>query len=271
MRPVCAHNTYHLGDCLIALHLLRSLAKQNPDRQFWFFASESYLVQLNEVVEDLPNLSLFSAESDQWLHNKHRSIDTWKEANLHWTKSKVRWNWVEHTLEHHKWTAKRLGFQSPFSHATHLLFDYPALGPSVDKLEGRWHSEWLICNSDPGSGQLKPMVGENSGYLDDLIWRIGQNHSVMTTQPAKGALCTRAMGHSVSMIGRYSIGCEHHIYVPNGPMWPCLNVHNHHLWNPKRKRIVVIDNGEDLTGLPWLQQVSRVEEAYDILRGENRI
>jgi hypothetical protein len=32
---------------------------------------------------------------------------------------------------------------------------------------------------------------------------------------------------------------------------------------------VLIDNGENLTGIPWLQQVSRVEEAFDILRGDN--
>ena len=269
MKPVSAHNTWHLGDCLIAAHLLRALAKRHPDRKFWFFISESYLGQMNELVEDIFNLSLFSFNSSQWAEEKHRSIDTWKDFRDHWNTSPFRWQWVDYTLEHHAWTAKRMGFKSPFTTATELLFDYPKLGPAVEARPSRWTSDFLICNSDPGSGQLTHMQGENSGYLNELIYKLGNNHSVMVTQPAHGALCTRAMGHSVSMIGQLSIGCKHHIYVPNGPMWPCISTHNHHLWGPDRRRIVLIDNGENLTGIPWLQQVSRVEEAFDILRGDN--
>lgn len=270
MKPVCSHNHYHLGDCLISAHLLRSLAKGNPDRQFWFFISEGYLPQMNEVVEDLPNLSLFSFNSDQWQHEKGRSVNMWKDFRDHWNTSPMRWNWVDYTLEHHRWTAWRMGFPPQFSVVTELLFDYPALGPSVEK-RPRWAAEFFISNSDPGSGQITHMQGENSGYLDDLIWKLSQHHSTMTTQPVKGSPCTRSMGHTVSLIGRCSVAYEHHILVPSGPFWPTLNVHNHHLWGPDRKRIVIIDNGEDLTGIPWLQQVSRVEEAYDILRHANLI
>ena len=271
MIPVCIHNHYHLGDALITAHLLRALAKKNPDRQFWFFLNGNIIVQVNEAVQDIRNISLFTFESHQWAAEKHRSIDSWKNADSHWERSRYRGDWVLHTIEHHAWTAKRLGFESPFDKPTDLLFDYPALGPAVAEPPPRWTSEFLICNSDPQSGQLSPMHHANTGYLDKLVRRIGNNHSVLTTQPTHGALCTQAMGHSVSMIGRLSVNCQHHIMIATGPMWPTLNTHNHHLWSPDRKRIVILDNGEKLTGIPWVQQVSRVEEAEDILRGENLI
>lgn len=271
MKPICAHNRYHIGDCLITAHLLRSIAKCHLDHQFWFFVNGNIIVQINEAVQDLPNIVLFTFESQQWEQEQHRSIDCWKNADAHWEKSGKRWDWGAHTLEHHTWTAKRLGFKPHFHHPTHLLFDYPALGESVSAIEGKWTSEWLCVNSDPQSGQLTPMHHANSGYLDKLVHRLGKNHSVLTTQPTHGALCTQAMGHSVSMIGRVSVRCQHHLMIATGPFWPCLNVHNHHLWNPKRKRIVILDNGERLDGMPWIQQVSRVEEAEDILRAENLI
>lgn len=269
MIPVCIHNRFHLGDALCTAHLLRSLAKSNPDCPFWFFVNANIAGQINEAVEDLPNLSLFTFESDQWRSEQNRSIDGWKNAEGHWEKSRVRWNWAEHQLEHHAWTAKRLGFQSPFSYPTHLLFDYPALGPAVDRFPDHWTSEFLVVNSDPQSGQLTPMHHPNSGYLDQLVWKLGQRHSVMTTKPTKGALCTQSMGHSISTIGKVSLWCEHHVCIATGPWWPTLNVHNNHLWTPERKRIVILDNGERFDGLPWIQQVSRVEEAEEILKAAN--
>lgn len=271
MIPLCLHNHYHIGDCLITAHLLRALAKRNPDRQFWFFVNGNIIAQINEAVQDYSNILLFTFESEQWAAERHRSVDTWKNFDGHWEHSRYRWDWVLHTIEHHAWTAKRVGFESPIAHAIDLLFDYPALGPSVSEPPKKWVSDWLICNSDPQSGQLSPMRQGNSGYLDKLIRKLGERASVLSTQPAHGALCTQAMGHSVSMIGRLSVSCKHHIMVATGPMWPTLNTHNNHLWTPERKRIVILDNGERLDGIPWVQQVSRVEEAEDILRGENLI
>lgn len=269
MNPISVHNRYHIGDCLITAHLLRALAKQHPDRTFWFFLNGNIIAQISEAVYDLPNISLFTFESAQWETEKHRSIDTWKNAEGWWEKSKYRWDWAQFTYNHHAWTARRMGFPSPFYHLTDLLFDYPALGPSVSSIEGSWTSEFLVVNSDPQSGQLKPMHHPNSGYLDKLIYKLGQNHSVLTTQPTHGALCTQAMGHTVSMIGRVSVRCKHHVMIATGPMWPTLNTHNHHCWNTERKRIVILDNGEKLTGIPCIQQVSCVEEAEEILKAEN--
>lgn len=264
-------NEFHIGDALCTAHLLRSLARLNPDARFHFFVNGNIIAQINEAVEDVPNIGLFTFESDQWSAERHRAISAWKNHQDHWVRSKHRWDWVHHQLEHHEWTAKRLGFETPFRYPTDLLFDYPALGPSMNELPSRWASDWFICNSDPRSGQFSPMCGENTGYLDKLIHRLGKLHSVITTQPTPSALCTQAMGHSVSMIGRFSVYCQHHIMIATGPMWPTLSTHNNHLWNSKRKRIVILDNGERLDGIPWVQQVSRVEEAEDILRGENLI
>lgn len=267
MSRVFVYNRYHIGDCLISAHLLRALAKQNPGTQFYFFLNGNVITQISEAVEDLPNIHLRTFESLEWdLYSDH-SINLWKNAAHHWEHSRYRWEWAEHTLEHHAWSCQRMGFRSPFSKPTDLLFDYPKLGPAVST-QPRWASSFFICNSDPQSGQLAPMRQTSSGYLDDLIWKLGQHHSILTTQPAKGALCTQSMGHSVSMIGNTSVFCEHHIMVATGPMWPTLNTHNHHLWTPERKRIVILDNGEKLN-LPWIQQVSRVEEAEEILKGAN--
>lgn len=284
MTPVVLKQEWHIGDALQSAHLLRSLAKRNPDREFWMFLHGNIIAQINEAVEDLRNISLFTFESDQWNQEKHRAVCAWKNhggtdtskpydgpyQKGHWEKSKYRWDWVLHTIEHHAFIAKKLGFESAFDRPEHLLLDYPALGPSVSEIDKPWTSEFLIVNSDPKSGQLPAMAQSNSGYLDDLIWKLGQNHSVMTTQPSRGALCTQSMGHSVSMIGRLSVWCKHHVMVATGPMWPTFSTHNHHLWNKDRKRIVILANGEKIN-LPWIQQVSRVEEAYDILRGENLI
>ncbi len=267
-QPVVCHNTYHIGDAMIIAHLLRDLAKRHPDQDFWLFLHANIIPSITEVVQDLPNLILFSFESDQWAQEKNRSVDTWKNCDDFWDQSKNRWNWVESTLEHHDWTAKRMGFVSQFTRAEHLLFDYPALGPAVDDSKSHNAAEFFICNSDPRSGQLGPMQGEGSGYLDDLVWKLSQKHSIITTKPAKGAACTQSMGHSISMIGRFSVSCKHHIMVSTGPSWPTFNTHNHHLWNPSRKRIVLLDNGEHLN-LPWIQQVARVEQVEEILRADN--
>ncbi len=284
-KVVSIFNKFHLGDCLQTAHLLRSLAKRHPDREFWFFLNGNIIAQINEVVEDIQNISLFTFESEQWNQQKHVAVDGWKNhggtdtsqpysgpyQQGHWEKSKHRWDWVQHTLEHHAFIAKKMGLKSTFDRPEHLLLDYPALGPSVQEIDKPWSSEVLVINSDPQSGQIPQMTQGNSGYLDNLIWRLGQNHSVLTTQPSRGALCTQSMGHSVSMIGRLSVWCQHHVCVATGPLWPTLNVHNNHLWNPNRKRIVILNNGESLRGIPWIEQVSRVEEAEDILRGSNLI
>lgn len=271
MTPVAISNRFHIGDALCTAHLLRSLAKRHPDREFWFFVNGSIIAQIHEAVEDIRNISMFTFESQQWEQEQHRAIDGWKNADGHWERSRYRWDWALHQIEHHAWTAKRLGFESVFDRPEHLLFDYPSLGPAVTHIDGPWASEFLMVTSDPQSGQLTPMHHPNTGYLNKLVWKLGLNHSVMTTQPTPGALCTQAMGHSVSMIGRYSVACKHHICIATGPFWPTLNTHNNHLWDKSRKRIVILDNDERLDGLPWIQQVSRVEEAEDILRGEGMI
>ena len=112
------------------------------------------------------------------------------------------------------------------------------------------------------------MRQHGTGYLDRLIGRLGDKYPVLSTVETTGAICTRAYGHDVSAIGRVSVSCKHHIMIATGPMWATLNTHNHHLWTPDRKRIVLLDNGESLTGIPHVQQCATVEEVFEILKQE---
>lgn len=269
-RTVVTHNHFHIGDNLIFLHLLRKLSQAHPDASFRHFAHGHILSSVAPVVEDCSNVELFSFEADQWTSDRSKSIDTWKNAEDQWVKSPVRWSWSDHALEHHSWTAKRMGFRSPFSHRDHLLFDYPALGSSPEGTPERWATDFLFVNSDPMSGQLSPMHHPNSGYLNSLIAKIGNRFSAWSTQEAVGAICTRGMGHTVSMIGKLSVTCKHHIMVATGPMWPTMNTHNNHLNDPTRRRIVILDNGEKLN-MPGIEQVSGISELERIATKEGWI
>lgn len=264
MTPIVCHNNYHIGDAMITAHLLRSLAKKQSDRTFWFFLHANILPSISEVVEDLKNIELFSFESVQWAQEKHRSVDTWKNFQDHWVKSKNRWNWVEHTLEHHDWTAKRMGCVSDFTRAEHLLFDYPALNPNG--VGGMYFYDFLVVNSEPGSGQFGPMKQHGSGYLDDLVKRLARKNSVITTHPVAGIECTLDCKRSVTDIGNLSLFCRHHVMVATGPMWGTLNTTNHH-YSAGRRRIALLDNGENL-GIPNIQQAAVVEEVEYVLRAE---
>lgn len=276
-RTIVTHNHYALGDNLCSLHLIRALSRLNPEIKFWHFAHGKHLPQLAEMTQDMPNIDLFSFDSQQWEKEGQRSLDLWKNVGATdawnigkepykkglWEKSQKRWDWSAYMLENHDYNARRMGLKSPFSIREQLLFDYPSLG---DHPNPKFQQEFLFVNSNPNSGQLKPMHGLDSGYLDELIWQLGKKHSVITTHPAKGALCTQSYGHSVNNVGKLSVTCRHHIMVATGPMWPTLNVHNHH-WHEGRRRIVLLDNGERLN-LPHIEQVATVDEVFAIAKQE---
>jgi hypothetical protein len=204
MKACVTFNEYHLGDNFVFLHLLRALAKKYPDRHFIHFAHANALKECSRVVEDLKNIDLFSFDSQQWAEMRDGSVNTWKNHDGHWERSGKRWNWVEHTLEHHAWTARRMGLASPLRSATDLLFDYPALGPSVHE-QPKWSYGAFVCNSEPHSGQFSPMREHGSRYLDRLIGRLNVRPSVVATKEVDGALGTAAYGQSLSAIGRVSV------------------------------------------------------------------
>lgn len=244
------YNEYHLGDNLITLHLLRALAKEHPDDAFIHACYHQHLPQLSEVMMDLPNILLVDIESPK--ANPVKSVNTWKNAEGHWEKSPNRWDWPAHTLEHHDWTAKRMGLQSPFTCREHLLFDYPALSNAPRSQP----KEFLVGDSAPSSGQYSEWADHTALPMMHFTGLLG--HRCITTSQIQ------QRGITVSEIGALSCYVTNHVMVANGPFWPTLNTHNNHR-HEGRKRIVLLDNGENLS-MPHITQCRNMGEVRDIAK-----
>jgi hypothetical protein len=276
MTPICTYEDHNLGDQLIFLHLLRALAKANPSRVFWHFTHALHCEQLVPVVADLPNIELFSFDSEQWRANQRIALNVWKNMGAtdtrlphrgpykkgFWEKSKNRSNWSAFTLEHHAHVASRLGLRSPFTIRENLLFDYPALNPNG--IGGTYFYDALFVNSEPCSGQFKPMQEHGNGYLNEIIQQVAKKYRVITTNPVLGVECTRDTKQSVTDIGRLSLLCRHHICVATGPMWTTFSTTNHH-HNEGRLRVALLDNEETLE-MPNIQQCATREELIPLLK-----
>lgn len=269
-NTVYSRNSYHLGDNLIFLHLLRALAKQRVSQPFVHFCHAHLIPQLQEAVADLPNILLEPFESRLWEDRGLAAVDTWKNHQDAWVKSPLRWDWSAYTLWHHQQVARRLGFESPFTCREHLLFDWP-IGELWSE---QFKHTFFVCNSEPSSGQFGPMRQHDSGYLDELIlalYRAG-NYVVCTkhlkTQFGNGErggsiLVYDGLGRlTITQLAQLSLCCRHHIMIATGPMWPTLNTHNHH-YHEGRRRIVLLDNGEKLN-MPFIDQRESVEQIIDI-------
>lgn len=269
MKTVYTYEVHNLGDQIVFLHLLRTLARQSPETDFVHFCGAHHHSQLHEVVRDIPNILLSDFESPLWRQQKNEAICVWKNHQDVWVDSPLRWDWSNFTLWHHKVTARRMGFDSPFTCREHLLLDYPALEPE----EKCPPVDFLIVNSEPCSGQFTPMAQHGSGYLDELICKLAANHTVMVTNPVEGCVrtptCTREAGLTISQIGALSVNCRHHIMVASGPMWPTLNTHSHHN-SDGRVRIALLDNGEKLN-MPGIIQMSNVRDVMLLAESEGWI
>lgn len=279
MTPICTTEDHNLGDQLVFLHLLRALAKINPSRVFWHFTHAGHCEQLAAVVEDLPNIELFSFDSQLWQQNQRIALDVWKNIGAtdmrkprrgpykkgFWELSKNRWNWSAFALEHHAHIAHHMGLRSPFTIREDLLFDYPALNPN--SVGGNYFYDVLFVNSEPCSGQFKPMKEHGSGYLDELIQQVAKKRRVITTNPVLGVECTRDTKQSVTDIGRLSLLCQHHVCVATGPLWTTLNTTNHH-FNANRLRVALLDTEEQLE-MPNIRQCASREELIPLLKQAN--
>lgn len=251
------YNEYHLGDNHIFLHLLRALAKAHPEGKFLHACHRHLLPQMHEVVWDLPNIALADISSDWGPEARKLAVNTWKNAEGHWEKSPSRWDWPAHTLEHHEWTAKRMGLSSPFTCREHLLFDYPALSrPS--RVQPR---EFLVGDSAPSSGQYSEWADHTALPMMHFTGLLGGD-CITTTH-------LHRLGLTVSEIGALSCYITHHVMVANGPFWPTLNTHNNHR-HEGRKRIVLLDNGENLN-MPHITQCRNMGEVMEIAKQENWI
>lgn len=255
-------NQFHLGDCLISLHLIRALAQRNRDTQFVFFAHGCNLDQLKEAVADLPTIHLFSFDDKtMWENHRHEAVNMWKNADDAWTSSPLQYNWSSYTLWHHAAIARKMGLESPFTCREHLLFDYPALTRGKVNLEV---VDFLIGDSAPSSGQYSEWADHSKNPLIPLIEVL--RNSGKSVQLASAFLYN---GMTITGAGQESMLCRNHIMVANGPFWPTLNTTNHH-HHEGRKRIVLLDNGESIN-MPHIEQCSNVEEVFQIAREEKWI
>lgn len=256
-RSIFTFNRYHLGDNLIFLHLLRALAKQHDQTPFVHFCNGCDIHQLREVVADLPNIVLADFESPLRQERQHEAIDTWKNYDHFWENSRFRWSWSEFMLSHHDWTAARMGFVSPFKVREHLLFNYPALECTPPPA---YEFDFLIGDSAPSSGQYAEWADHAKQPLIPIFQSL-KNYNWTSRKNCEGNPV-----HSISMWGKISMHCRHHIMVCNGPFWATLNVHNHH-HHEGRKRIALLDGPEQLN-MPHIIQMSSVDEVMQFAKTE---
>lgn len=266
-RTIYSENRFNLGDQLIFLHLLRALAKQHVSQLFVHFCGAHHHAQLREVVSDLPNILLESFESPLWAQRHKDAINVWKNAEDAWVNSPLRYDWSAYTLWHHGVVARRMGFENPFSCREHLLFDAPcfsreevsAWSPPIGQFE-----EFLIGDSEPNSGEYSEWKDHSQSPLRMLVAKLElAGKSFVRTSEFK------QKGRTISDIAKNSLYYRHHIMVPNGPFWGTLNTQNNH-YSEGRKRIVLLDNGEQLN-MPHVIQCANVEQVFEIAKTEGWI
>jgi hypothetical protein len=253
MKTVWTYNEFHIGDNMVFMHLLRPIAKSRPSDSFVHFCHGNVSGIMRDMSSDIGNILIETFDSrSMWDNVKDVAINTWKNADDFWVKSKHRWDWSAFTLSHHAHISRKLGSRTPFTIKEHLLFDFPL--PTYELKP----YDYFIVNSEPCSGQFKCMAQHGSGYLTPLILELAEKGSVITTEKIEGIDCTRDTEMTIADIGSLSINCRNHIMVATGPMWPTINTTNNHDRN-NRLRIVLLDNGEMLN-LPEILQAGTVEE-----------
>jgi hypothetical protein len=227
---------YHLGDNLAHLHWMRKVVEREPSLQFTHACSEPYLVQLREVVSDLPQIKLVGL-SDK----PDGAIDVWKNRRGDFYASPLRDDWVAYHIEFFDALSRELGLESPLKEPSYFLFDYPALRsddvPSVDM---------LIVNSQPLSGQF-PSYNENA-FVELIQLCAEKNLSVMTTKQTKIAAST----HPRTLTGIGQIKARVVFGIANGPMWPTWNVYHAPEFRvvlSERERVDISPNTEHATSI----------------------
>jgi hypothetical protein len=269
------HCSLRLGDNLLALHLLRGLAKANPGRHFIHYAHVQYIPQLAEVVCDLPNLQVCDLESvaeslelrDQGSYWRMAprpllgSVDLWKNAGGFWESHPLRNDYAQFALAYGVWVCARLStlnaqLSTPWRCAADLLFDYPAL--SLGKAKP---FDVLVVNSAPQSGQ---MPRYNPQELTALVAELARQYVVVTTAPTglPGVGCTLHQGMTVTGVGVLSRFCRVIVAVSTGPSWCTFNV-----WNQESVefRLMLIGN-EDLSGLARPERYAQAATVSDARR-----
>jgi hypothetical protein len=245
---------------MLHLHFLRALARSRPQDTFVHQAQAQQLGQLQEMVEDVPNIQL------RPLTASPAGVNAWKDRGRgsptggFWERHPLKNNFCEFYLEWFRGLAGELGGVSPFTKPEDLLFDYPAIQrPSLNR-----DLDFLILNSTAGSGQTKACAAPFC--FDPLIAKIARRHRrVICTSPTKvpGVICTLDGRLSLTQIGSLSLRTETIFGTSSGPSWPTFNI-----WNKEsvELRLLMLDK-ERLDGLsPNLVQTDSFTGAEKILQ-----
>ena len=250
------HNGYHLGDNLVHLHFLRKVALANPDRQFIHAAQWQYLKQLQDLVLDVPNLSL----TDYNYLPPADSINAWRGDKQFWYSHPDRNDFVKfHVESWFPYLADRMKVENPVRKREDMLFDYPAL---LRRKVGELYPacDVLVINSAPGSGQ----VGYDQfalAMMADAISAKGFSVVVTDIYP-ENLVSTQRLGFNITQIGHLSLSCHAIFMVSTGPSWPTFNI-----WNQDTvmNRIVLLDS-ERIWLSPHTIHCRNVGEASEVLK-----
>lgn len=235
---------YHLGDNIWALHWMRKIVERDPSIEFTHACSEPYLVQLREVVQDLPQIKLVGL-SDK----PDGAIDTWKNRDGKFYESPSRDDWVAYHLQFFDALSRDLGLDSPLQEASDFLFDYDTLAHRREA-----PIDFLIVNSQPLSSQFP---GYNPAQFDDLTRTLrDKGHSVMTTSANKVDIPTT---HPRTITGIGRIQPRVIFGVATGPMWPTWNI-----WHQPELRVVLSER-ERVDISPNTEHASTIERGIGAL------
>ena len=209
-------NEWHLGDNLIHINFLRRLSKRYPGCFFRHYCNNDYLAQLDPFVQDCVNVSLGAL-----VEKPKNAIDSWIGSDRYFFDSPLRFEWAAFHLDWFDRLAVVMGLRSPIISLSELLFDYPALYSPTATADSY---DFMIINSQPLSRQTPDFDPQ---FLSDLAKGfLSRGYKVITTHPTGFAPSTLAQGLKLAEIGVLSTHCSAVVGIPNGPMWPTLNVLN---------------------------------------------
>jgi len=257
------HHTYcefQIGDSLIHLHFLRKLAKWYPERKFYHGVNPAHFPQMQEVIEDLPQIQLIDCAQ-----RPYNSLLIWKNWNGFWQHHPLRNDYAGFHLEWFKSLSSRMGVENPFRSKEDFAFDYPALLKPTP-LSAPF--DVLFINSPPCSGQFReflsgPGGSNNPELFADLINRLSSRNKVITTARCSASrLCTLDHEITCTGIGNLSLYCPTIVAVSTGPSWPTFNVWN---WRTAKNRIIFL-NEEHLNMAPNTTEVGSIAQAESELK-----
>lgn len=243
---------WHLGDNLIHLNFLRKLSRAYPDITFRHALQPQYISQCQELIEDLPAISLVPLQEARFSH----PLDAWKGAGNFFFEHPRKFEFGHLYLDFFQHLTVQMGLRSPLESKDDLLFDYPALKKRVLQRD----YDFLVVNSVPLSGQFKDYSEE--GFVRILQKITDAGFSLITTKKVDRFDCTLDSNLSVTGIGNVSLYSHFLLAVCTGSMWPSINVFN----NFRHTRKIILNDHETVDfgeNIHMARTMDQAEEEID--------